>query len=311
MQGRDYQQAIRLWSNVLAIESLSQAQRIRALAGRGLCYTYIRNMNAAIADANEAIELKPDSPEILSLRGMIDLETHELSKSLDNFDAAIRIKPDLAEAHAGRGDVQERLGHFDMAIADYDTAIGIKPYVAEFYDHRGHAYLLMGDADRAIEDFNQAIQRDSKEFSAYSLKGVALYATGRYAEAAGNFEKALSLKADQAYVVIWLDLARLRINAADQPEFARNSANLNLSKWPGPILEYYQGKLKLDQLKDDAAHSPASDLSERTCQVEFYSAEHLIATHKVVDGKPMLLRVREDCQTNSVEHSVAQIKLNG
>ncbi len=309
MQARDYKEAIRLWTNVLAASDLSAELRVRALEGRGGCYAEEHETDAAMADVEAALALKSDSPAIHLLRGEIYLAKHQYQTAMDDFEAAIRIRPGYAEALAARGDAHRRLGQFDLAITDYNAAIAIKPYSAGFYVGRGRVYLSEGKSGLAMPDLNEAIRRDPKDGAAYKARGVAFFGADAFAAAANDLSKTLSLRADQPYVVVLLHLARLRSKNPDEAEFADNIAKLNLSKWPAPIVEFFQGKLKPDQLKTDAVNGPAQDVTPRSCEAEFYIAQDLLVAHQTDDARRGLLTVRRTCPDDLVEYQLARMEL--
>ena len=309
MQGRDYEQAIRLWTSVLAAPDLSANLRVRALAGRGGCYAEEHETGPAMADIDAALALKPDSPEIRVLQGEIYLGKRQYQPALDDFETAIRIRPGFAEALAARGDAHRRLRQFDLAIADYDSAIAIKPYSAAFYVGRGRVYLSEGKSDLAMPDLNEAIRRDPKDAAAYKARGIAFFGTDAFVAAATDFSKTLSLRPDQPYVAVLLHLARLRSKSPDQAEFAGNIAKLDLSKWPAPIVEFYQGKLKPDELRTDAAKGPADEVKPRSCEAEFYIAQDLLIAHKTDDARRGLLTARQTCPDDLTEYQIARMEL--
>jgi lipoprotein NlpI len=119
----------------------------------------------------------------------------------------------------------------------------------------------------------------------------------------------LSLKPDQPYVAVLLHLARLRLKTPDEAEFAGNVANLKLSKWPAPIVEFYQRKLKPDQLRTDAANGPAEDANARNCEAEFYIAQDLLVAHKADDARRGLMTARQTCPNGFIEYEIARMEL--
>ena len=106
---------------------------VEAYINRGAAKAALGQSDAAIADYNEAIRLKPDF-----------------------YDEAIRLKPDDAEAYYNRGVAKDALGQRNAAIADYDEAIRLKPDLAEAYHNRGVAKSALDRIDEARQDFENA-----------------------------------------------------------------------------------------------------------------------------------------------------------
>ena len=81
--------------------------------------------------------------------------------AIADFDAAIRVKPDYADAYFGRGAAKADLGRYDAAIADYDVAIRLKPNYADAYIGRGAAKGRSGQHFAAMSDYDVAITAEA------------------------------------------------------------------------------------------------------------------------------------------------------
>jgi lipoprotein NlpI len=310
MQGRDYAEAVHLWTDVLAVPDLSQEQRARGYWGRGFCRLRTGDVDDALADADAAVALKADLPELYVLRGSLYMEKRDYPRALADFELAIRIKPDFPEAEAGRAAVHRRKGQFDLAVADFDSAIAAKPYVAELHAGRGETYVMAGKPDRALDDFDEAIRREPNNDRFYKLRGLCLYQLGRFEPAAADFRESLRLRPDQPYVALWLHLTRMQTHDADDAEFSRNAANLDLSEWPGPVFAFYRGQLKPDQLMAAAAAAKSVKDNSQDCEAEYYAAENMVTLHKIDDARRMLIAARQSCPIDLFENQLAQRALN-
>jgi len=308
-EGQDYGEAVRLWTNALAVPDLTDDQRVRGLWGRGVAYVKVGNFDAAMTDANTALKLKPDWPELFQLRGALYLHERDYTHALDDFDGAIRLKADSPEAHAARAEAYLAQGRDDAAIADLDLAIGFKPYVAGFYITRGLSYLDAGKTREATADFDEAVRRAPKDPSSFNGRWMADYRLDRLAAGISDLKTSLTLRPEQPYQVLSLHLARLWTKTADQPELLANSAKLDLSKWPWPIVLYYQGKIRPDEVFAAAAAAEATDHMGQTCEANYYVGQYLMAVHKPNDGKPLLLSARQSCTPDMTEYQLARFAL--
>ena len=187
-EGIDNNLAARAWFSVGYLlenpeDSISAYDRVislkpdlvEAYINRGAAKAALGQSDAAIADYNEAIRLKPDF-----------------------YDEAIRLKPDDAEAYYKRGNAKGALGQLDAAIADYDEAIRLKPDYAEAYSKRGivkgvlrQLDAAIADLDEAIADFDKAIRLKPDLVEAYYNRGTAKGALGQREEAIADFDKAI------------------------------------------------------------------------------------------------------------------------
>jgi tetratricopeptide (TPR) repeat protein len=165
---------------------------------RGLAYDYKGDYDRAIADHDQAIQLKPDLALAYSNRGLAYIHKGDYDRAIADYDQAIQLKPDLALAYNNRGGAYSQKGDLDRAIADYDQAIQLKPDFAEAYMGRGTTYVFKGDYDRAIADCDQAIQLKPDFAEAYMSRGAAYADKGDYDHAVANFDQAIRLQPDDA-----------------------------------------------------------------------------------------------------------------
>ena len=91
------------------------------------------------------------------------------------YDEAIRLKPKAAIAYRWRGRARAALGDLTNALVDYDIALNGYPNSKEIYYDRGIARRDSGDVLGAIADFTHVIYLDSQDHRAYFLRGK-LYA---------------------------------------------------------------------------------------------------------------------------------------
>lgn len=309
MEGQDYDQAARHWTAALDLQTLTDEQRARSAWGRAVAYSKTGNFDGAMGDANAALKLKPDWPELLRLRGALYLHQRDYTHALDDFDAAIRLKADSAEAHAARAEGRLLQGNSDAAITDLDLAISLKPYLADLYVARGLAYLETGKTTQATTDFDEAIRRAPKDANAYYGRWLADYQVGRLADGVSDLQTALSLNPQQPYWVLLLHLTHLLSKSPDQPEFAANAAKLDLDKWPAPILLYYEGKTKEDAVSAAASVAEAAKHLGQVCEANYYIGEYLVAAHKQDVGRRYLAAARDACTPDMNEFLLAGMAL--
>jgi TolB-like protein/DNA-binding winged helix-turn-helix (wHTH) protein/lipopolysaccharide biosynthesis regulator YciM len=170
------------------------------------------DVNAAIAEAEQAVTLDPDFAgayvviaqgcfaKIFAWAGGREYD----EKAFVALDKALTLDPNLAEAYATRGSLYyTRLHRFDInnAVADYRRAISMNPNLAEAHHYLGAELTHAGLHDRAIEEFRTTLRLDPQNDGAKYRLGRALWQSQRFAEAFQNydrynivsFEKALTL----------------------------------------------------------------------------------------------------------------------
>jgi tetratricopeptide (TPR) repeat protein len=186
-------------------DALSQtAERVPALDQSTVCfyrgntYHYKSDLDRAIADFDQAIQLQPDFSCAYNNRGNAYADKGDTDHAITDYDRVIQLQPDLAEAYNNRGTAYGQKGDYDRAIADFDQAIQLQPDLAEAYNNRGLTYGRKGETDRAIADFDQAIQLQPNYADAYFNRGLVYADKGDYDRAIANFDQAIQLQPDDA-----------------------------------------------------------------------------------------------------------------
>ena len=86
-----------------------------------------RDLDKALADCNESIDLAPGNALSVDSRAWVYLRMGQWQKSLGEFDNALALKPDLASSLYGRGIAQLRLGNRTASDSDLAAARKLRP----------------------------------------------------------------------------------------------------------------------------------------------------------------------------------------
>jgi len=114
-------------------------------------------------------------------------------EALDAFTKAIELKPDDPEVYTIRGLAYDGFGNERQAIKDYSKSIELKPDDPEVYYFRGVSYGYLKNYKQAIKDFNKAIELDPELAMAYYLRGNAYDNIGNHQQAMADFKIAARL----------------------------------------------------------------------------------------------------------------------
>lgn len=185
-----------------AIENTQQGGSSEGLADVYFYRGYIHQLplddpQAAIADYNKAIELKPDYSNVYFGRAVAYATKGDYDRAITDYDQVIRLQPDNADAYYNRGFVYYDKGDYDHAIADYSQAIQLKPDYAEAYVNRAVVYATKGDYDRAIADFDRTIELEPDYATPYYGRGLIHRMRGEKEEALRDLKRFLELSEDE------------------------------------------------------------------------------------------------------------------
>ena len=181
----------RHFSSIEYYNSLLAASKPRSIDyfARGLDYLLIKNPDAAIADADAAIDLSPQFMLAYLLRSEARYMQYRMAQAREtstaellagsadakaqamlhhrqdvtaldliaaDLDQVIKLSPKNVYAYFNKGNVYMYQGDFTSAISCYSTAIEQKPDLGEAYYNRGLMYLRMGNKTLGIADLSKA-----------------------------------------------------------------------------------------------------------------------------------------------------------
>jgi len=89
-------------------------------------------------------------------RGIAYSEKGEVERAIEDYTQAIDLNPKFADAYIKRGLAYTKKGEFDKAIADYTKAIELNPDYADAYYRRSKVWLHLGQPEKAKADMQTA-----------------------------------------------------------------------------------------------------------------------------------------------------------
>jgi tetratricopeptide (TPR) repeat protein len=133
------------------IKDLVQAEALVTASNRKLG---ANDPTGALADADRAVELTPDSAKVYVNRGWIRRQTGNLPGALKDYDKAIELTPQYAMAWSNRSDAKRVTSDYTGAIADATQAISLAPSLPWPYLNRGLSKLELNDQS-GIDDLEK------------------------------------------------------------------------------------------------------------------------------------------------------------
>ncbi len=139
----------------------------------------LRQFDSAMASANKAVTLAPDSIDnlILSARILHDGEKYEDAISV----AEIILSRDTSRKliHNIKGHSLELLGHYNQALESYSLALSIDPDDPETLVNLGHLFFSLGQLDSSIEVLEKVVENDPTNGAALKGLGYAYLSIGQ------------------------------------------------------------------------------------------------------------------------------------
>ncbi len=293
-------------------------------------------MNAAIADAQAGAEaakrqefdtaiglytkaidadtLEPDAlADTFQARAIAYLQKKEFELAARDFDAVIKRRPDDPVAYWGLGLSQSGLGHDEAALPALDRVIALNqnPYeiLPDSLIERGGIYIDLGQYDRAIQDFDQALSLRPDDPPAHGAKGDAEFDAGRFSEAEDDLRTASDHDPKMAYYPLWLDMAMSRQGKDGGAELAERAAKLDLTAWPGPVVQFYLGRATAEDMLTTARSGDAKTQADQQCEASFYLGEHSLLAGDKAEAERLLGEALEHCNRKFIEYAGAKAEM--
>ncbi|MFZ2155840.1 MAG: caspase family protein [Bradyrhizobium sp.] len=205
-------QQIDACNKIVALKVFSGEKLATIYFWRAVGWNKKGNYSQVIADATEALRLKPDIA-LYNLRGSAFYDKGEYDIAIADFNDALRIGPPSGIIYHNRGNAFRSKGDYAKAIADYDAAIKLGPKDAFTYQNRGSAKQALGDLDGALADINEAIRINPTLPSPLNNRTVIWRAKGDFDRAIADGTEAIRLAKAKAPVNIMTPPGSVLISA--------------------------------------------------------------------------------------------------
>jgi tetratricopeptide (TPR) repeat protein len=293
-------EAIRLFTQALAAGDLSADDQLTAHKGRAREYT----AKSLIADAFN----RQDDGKRLRDNAIADLS------------AVLSAKPEEAAVLLERGQAYHMNEQFDPAVADFSAALKLNASPTVLLQ-RASSLRAKGAYDAAIADCTAALASGAHDanldaWDIYNERGYAEFLAARYDAAAADFDKALELgassRADDVlwlpYQIAWLHLAHARAGQDDTKQLESLAGKVNVKQWPGTLIGYFLGQIKLEDVSGASSHGAMG--RSRECNLSLFVGEGALARGNREQARPSILRAREVCNVHTLQYVVAGVELD-
>ncbi len=176
-----------------------------------------------------------------------------------------------------------------------------------FFTDRGNALLAKNEVDRAIADFNEAIKLDAKADWAYLYRGIANLYAGSAPKALADVNQAAELDPKDAFNALWVDIIGNRNSLPSR--LSQATAQLDMTKWPGPILRLFLGQSTPSAVLAAADDPVPWRKARQNCQANFYSGMLALRKNAKDEGARLFQAAARDCPKSLVEWRAATVEL--
>jgi len=219
-----------------------------------------------------------------------------------------------ASLHFERGVLYDSLGLWALARYDFTQALALQPKMAAVYNYLGLYLLLDEDYDGALEAFNTVFSLDPDYGYTFLNRALDFYYVGRYNLAEQDFLAFYQRNKSDPYRVLWLYLNELKFKPAEaQKNLAQRTVGLSQDYWGTYIVQYYLGKLSVQELQAKAqqfATKTATQYAEVLTETYFYLAKQKLNMGQIDEAETLFKLAVANQVYNFVEYRFAVFELS-
>lgn len=170
-----------------------------------------------LKDLNRAMEIAPESLDVLLTRGLHYLQAKENEKAIEDFRAVLAKDADRTEAMHALAEAQINLEKYDEALETTNRAIEVAPDESMGFNMRARIYALKGDLKAALADLDKSVGVEEDGIPALLMRARIRQALGETDKALEDVNRALELRPG---LVQGLELRSALLAASDKLEEA-------------------------------------------------------------------------------------------
>ena len=183
------------------------------------------DFSSALNSYNQALALKPDSPDALLGRGYTYMQMGDRRKAPEDLKKAAELFMNEHDYH--------------KAALSYTNLITLNDRDPDSYLNRGICYLKLGEYQKSVRDLKKTIELDSGLFLGYLNLGEVYYKAGEYKLSIEVYKHARKLNSKSQLVFVGLTKAYLA-------KGDKSKAKKSYKKFEELSTYIYQEKLKHD-----------------------------------------------------------------
>jgi lipoprotein NlpI len=274
---------------------------------RGVAYYRKQDYDRAIADYTTAIQLNPRHQHAYVNRGAAYYQSGDLDRAVADYDLAIQLNPEDGRAYIARGVAFYGKGDIDRALSEYEQAIRLNPQDENALLHRAAAYRAKGELEHAIADYDQLIELKPKNARAYRDRAMTYLQAGSTLKSLADLDQSSELDPKDVYTALWRDIVVKRSNLPGR--LAEATRDLDMNKWPAPIVRLFLGELPPEAVFAAAADPIGWKKRGQVCEANFYVGALALQRGEREGAQRLFQLAVAECPKGFVEWQAANAEL--
>ncbi len=134
----------------------------------------MRDFATAEKELRRALELRPDSANVLNALGCVYLEEGRLDEAAKALRSAVAFKPRWTDPHFNYGRLLKKTGKNDAALAEFRTAVEVGPLNATARLYLAEELAERGEDSEAEAEYRKSIQLSPSLLAEQNLADILL-----------------------------------------------------------------------------------------------------------------------------------------
>ncbi|KAL1978339.1 hypothetical protein VTN31DRAFT_1198 [Thermomyces dupontii] len=145
----------------------------------------------AFSKALELGDLGDLEGDALNMRATFTYLQGDAQAALADLNKSIEVKPSLVQSYIKRASLHLELGNKDAAADDFELAIAQNKDDPDIYYHRAQLHFILGEFAEAAKDYQKSIDLDRSFIYSHIQLGVTQYKMGSVASAMATFRRSV------------------------------------------------------------------------------------------------------------------------
>jgi tetratricopeptide (TPR) repeat protein len=147
----------------------------------------------ALARAELAVQLLPDSSDAWALLGGLYINSKQPEKGIQALETSKRLNPKNPGVHFSLGSAYFGNQQYPLAQQSIEAGLKLKSGVPEALFDLGNTYYKMGNYKKAIQNYELAYKNDEKLWPAINNIGLVHYENGDVPAAIASWKSAVAM----------------------------------------------------------------------------------------------------------------------
>lgn len=146
----------------------------------------------------ELINIIPNSSEILTNLGVIELNEGNIQQGIDLISKSLKIKPNQANAITNLATAFLEINKIQEAINEFEKGIILNKENFNFFYNYARALRLSNRLEEAVENYDKAILLNPAHYLAFNNRGFIFFQKKQYDHALNDFTESLKINPNYA-----------------------------------------------------------------------------------------------------------------